>query len=208
LPGLRLFNAYGSTETTGPVVLMPPDQMAARRAAVGCAVPVADIRIMDEAGCELPAGAAGEIWLRGPNVVPGYWQNREATRDGLVGGYWRSGDIGSLDADGYLTLLDRAKDMINRGGFKIYSVEVENVLAAHPLVEEAAVVARPCPVLGERVHAVVVARTGFDLGELRRHCVGKLADYKIPESLTLQGEPLPRNAGGKVLKRQLRVAAG
>lgn len=206
LPGLRLFNAYGSTETTGPVVLMPPDQMAVRRTAVGRAVPVAEIRVMDEDGREVPTGEAGEIWLRGPNVVPGYWENPEATREGLVAGYWRSGDIGVLDADGFLTLLDRAKDMINRGGFKIYSVEVENVLSSHPLVEEAAVVARPCPVLGERVHAVVVGSEEFDLARLRAHCVGKLADYKIPESLTLRAEPLPRNAGGKVLKRELRAA--
>ncbi len=205
LPGLRLFNAYGSTETTGPVVLMPSDESRARLAQVGCAVPSAHVLVMDDAGREQPPGEAGEIWLQSPNVVPGYWRNPEATADSFVEGYWRSGDIGVCDADGFVTLLDRAKDLVNRGGFKIFSVEVENVLAAHASVLEAAVVARPCPVLGERVHAFVVASVGFaDAEALRRHAAAQLADYKVPETITFLGEPLPRNAGGKVLKRDLR----
>jgi acyl-CoA synthetase (AMP-forming)/AMP-acid ligase II len=210
LPGLKLMNAYGSTETTGPVVLMPPAQSLARRHAVGRAVPVADVRIMDDDGREVPAGEAGEIWLKAPNVVPGYWQNEAATAESFVAGYWRSGDIGAKDQDGYLTLLDRKKDMINRGGFKIYSVEVENVLAAHPAIAEAAVVGRPCPVLGERVHAVLVPKPGVaapDGADLADYCRGKLADYKVPETFAFLAEPLPRNANGKVLKRQLREMA-
>jgi O-succinylbenzoic acid--CoA ligase len=205
LPGLSLFNAYGSTETTGPVVLMPPDESRARTTQVGCAVPSAHVLVMDEAGRELPPGEAGEIWLKSPNVVPGYWRNPEATADAFVEGYWRSGDIGMRDAQGFITLLDRAKDLVNRGGFKIFSVEVENVLAAHESVVEAAVVARPCPVLGERVHAFVVANGDFvDSDALRRHAAAQLADYKVPETITFLSEPLPRNAGGKVLKRDLR----
>ncbi len=206
LPGLQLMNAYGSTETTGPVVLMPPESSVGRAAAVGCAVPVADIRVMDEAGREVPTGETGEIWLRAPNVAAGYWQNPEATAESFVAGYWRSGDLGRLDPDGFVTLLDRAKDMINRGGFKIYSVEVENVLAAHPAVIEAAIVAKACPVLGERVHAVIVARETVDGAALRAHCAGKLADYKVPETFTFLDGSLPRNANGKVMKRQLREA--
>ena len=204
LPNLQLMNAYGSTETTGPVVLMPPSLSRMRPSALGQAVPVAEIRIMDEAGREMTPGETGEIWLRAPNVVAGYWSNPEATAVNFVAGYWRSGDLGTLDGQGFVTLLDRAKDMLNRGGFKIYSVEVENVLAAHPAIVEAAIVARPCPVLGERVHAVVVARETVDVAELRAHCTGKLADYKIPESFTFLDGALPRNANGKVLKRQLR----
>lgn len=209
LPGLQLFNAYGSTETTGPVVLMPPSQTRCHAASVGRAVPPASILIMDDAACEVPAGTSGEIWLRSPNVVPGYWRNDEATAESFVAGYWRSGDIGSLDAAGYLTLLDRAKDLVNRGGYKVYSVEVETVLAAHPAIVEAAVVARPCPVLGERVHAFVVPRerSVVALDDVRAHCRGQLADYKIPESLTVLDEPLPRNAAGKILKRELRARA-
>ncbi|MFM9938414.1 MAG: class I adenylate-forming enzyme family protein [Hyphomicrobiaceae bacterium] len=208
LPGLKLMNAYGSTETTGPVVLMPPEFGMARRSAIGRAVPPCDLRIMDEAGVEVAAGETGEVWLRAPNVVKGYWNNAAATAENFVAGYWRSGDLGSVDADGFLTLLDRKKDIINRGGFKIYSVEVENVLAAHPEVIEAAVVAKACPVLGERVHAFVVAKTGaFDATQLRNHCAGQLADYKIPETFTVLDGALPRNANGKVLKRELREQA-
>ncbi len=205
LPGLRLMNAYGSTETTGPVVLMPPSASAAHASHVGRAVPGCQIRIMDDDGREVAVGETGEVWLRAANVVPGYWSNPAATTESFVGGYWRSGDLGRIDADGFLELLDRKKDMINRGGFKIYSVEVENVLAGHPAIIEAAVVARPCPVLGERVHAFVVARTeGVTLAGLRTYCASKLADYKIPDSFTQLDQALPRNANGKVLKRDLR----
>jgi acyl-CoA synthetase (AMP-forming)/AMP-acid ligase II len=209
LPSLRLMNAYGSTETTGPVVLMPPAESLESRVQVGRAVPVADIRVVDDAGRDVAPGVSGEILLRAPNTVAGYWRNSEATAESFIDGYWRSGDIGMLDPDGYLTLLDRKKDMINRGGFKIYSVEVENVLASHPAVAEAAVIAKPCPVLGERVHAVVVPRPGTTTPEpadLRSRCAAALADYKVPESFTFRADPLPRNAGGKVLKRALRDA--
>lgn len=206
LPGLQLFNAYGATETTGPVVLMPPASSADRAGAVGCAVPVADVLVMDTAGCETPPGESGEIWLKAPNVIVGYWGNPTATAEHFIDGYWRSGDIGARDAEGFVTLLDRVKDLVNRGGYKVYSVEVENVLAAHPAVREAAVVGRPCPVLGERVHAFVTAEDGFRDGEaLRRHAAEALADYKVPEAVHFLETPLPRNANGKVLKRDLRA---
>jgi long-chain acyl-CoA synthetase len=204
LPGLDLMNAYGATETTSPVTLMPPSETAARADSVGCAVPCADILVMDEAGRELPDGEAGELWLGGPMVVPGYWNDPAATAANFAGGYWRSGDIGSKDADGYVRVFDREKDMINRGGYKIYSVEVENALMSFPGVVEAAVVAEPCPVLGERVHAFVVASASVEPADLKRHCAGLLADYKVPETITLSAEPLPRNANGKLLKRSLR----
>ena len=205
LPNLNLFNAYGATETTGPVVLMPPSESLARRTAVGRAVPVTDMVVMDENGRQVTPGETGEIWLKAPNVAAGYWNNPEATADSFVAGYWRSGDLGAMDADGYVSVLDRVKDMINRGGFKIYSVEVENWLAAHPGLIEAAVVAKPCPVLGERVHAFVVPKGAAPgIGDLKAHCAGHLADYKIPETFTMLDEPLPRNAAGKVIKRDLR----
>jgi long-chain acyl-CoA synthetase len=204
LPGLKLMNAYGSTETTSPVTLMPPSETAARPDSVGCALPCADILVMDDDGRELPEGEAGELWLGGPMVVPGYWNDPAATAADFPGGYWRSGDIGSKDAEGYVRVFDRKKDMINRGGYKIYSVEVENALMTFPGVVEAAVVAEPCPVLGERVHAFVVASAGVEPAGLKRHCAGLLADYKVPETFTLGAEPLPRNANGKLLKRNLR----
>jgi long-chain acyl-CoA synthetase len=204
LPGLDLMNAYGATETTSPVTLMPPSETAARADSVGCAVPCADILVMDEAGRELPDGEAGELWLGGPMVVPGYWNDPAATAASFAGGYWRSGDIGSKDAEGYVRVFDREKDMINRGGYKVYSVEVENALMSFPGVVEAAVVAEPCPVLGERVHAFVVASASVEPADLKRHCAGLLADYKVPENFTLSAGPLPRNANGKLLKRSLR----
>ncbi len=207
LPNLNLMNAYGSTETTSPVTLMPPSETAARSDSVGCAVPCADVLVMDDAGREVARGDVGELWLGGPMVVPGYWNDAAATAANFVGGYWRSGDLGSKDAEGYVRVFDRMKDMINRGGYKIYSVEVENVLMSFPNVVEAAVIAQPCPVLGERAHAFVFASAEVQPAELKRHCANLLADYKVPESFTISSEPLPRNANGKLLKRNLRLAA-
>jgi long-chain acyl-CoA synthetase len=207
LPRLQLMNAYGSTETTSPATLMPPAETAARLDSVGLAVPCGEVLLMDDRGCEVPRGAEGEIWLRGPMVVPGYWNNPEATAESFVAGFWRSGDIGSLDADGYLRVLDRKKDMINRGGLKIYSVEVENALLSHAGVLEAAVVAKPCPVLGERAHAIVcLKRAETTSEELARHCAALLADYKVPDTFSFRSEPLPRNANGKIMKRELKSA--
>jgi long-chain acyl-CoA synthetase len=206
LPNLKLMNAYGSTETTSPVTMMPPSETAARSDSVGCAVPCADIRVMDDSGREVPDGERGELWLAGPMVVKGYWRDAVATAENFVAGYWRSGDIGSKDAEGYVRVFDRKKDMINRGGYKIYSVEVENALMSFPGVVEAAVVAQPCPVLGERVHAFVVTDTALAIADLKRHCAGLLADYKVPDGITLGDQPLPRNANGKLMKRALRLA--
>jgi O-succinylbenzoic acid--CoA ligase len=153
----------------------------------------------------VPHGEAGELWIRGPMVVPGYWNNPEATRDSFIAGFWRSGDVGSIDADGYVCVFDRIKDMLNRGGYKIFSVEVEHVLSHHPGVLESAIVGKPCPVLGERVHAFVSRRDpALGADDLTAFCAARLADYKVPESFTLLDEPLPRNANGKLLKRMLR----
>jgi O-succinylbenzoic acid--CoA ligase len=205
LPNLNLMNAYGATETTSPVTLMPPSQTASRPDSVGCALPCADILVMDDAGREVRPGEEGELWLGGPMVVKGYWDDPAATAENIVGGYWRSGDIGSKDTQGYVRVFDRKKDMINRGGYKIYSVEVENALMSHAGVVEAAVVAQPCPVLGERMHAFVVADPGVQASDLKRHCARLLADYKVPEGITLCDRPLPRNPNGKLLKRELRA---
>ena len=206
-PGIRLFNAYGSTETSSPATMTPPGG-AHRLEAVGQPLPCADIRVMDDEGREVPAGTPGEVWIAGPMVVPRYWDNPKATADSFVAGYWKSGDIGTMDADGYLRVHDRKKDMINRGGYKVFSVEVENCLVGHAAVQEAATVGVPCPVLGERIHAFVYAPGVRDTeklkAELAARCKGELADYKVPDFWTWLGEPLPRNANGKVMKRVLR----
>ena len=207
VPGLGLHNIYGSTETCGPVTMLPSELTAERPDSTGFAMPCAEIIVVDGDGREVPRGDSGELWIRGPMVVPGYWANAEATRQGFVAGYWRSGDIGSMDAQGLVRVLDRLKDMLNRGGFKIYSVEVEHVLLEHPSVEESAVLGKPCPVLGERVHAFIQLKQGrlVQADELRSFCAERLADYKVPESFTLGVEPLPRNANGKLLKREMRA---
>jgi acyl-CoA synthetase (AMP-forming)/AMP-acid ligase II len=163
--------------------------------------------VVDADGHELPRGEVGEIWIHGGSVIRGYWNNPKATAESFTGGFWHSGDLGSIDARNFVRVFDRQKDMINRGGLKIYSAEVESVLAGHPGVVESAIIARPCPVLGERVHAVIVMRDGSVSGEtLRAWCAERLSDYKVPETIDLTAEPLPRNANGKVMKRQLREA--
>jgi len=205
LPGLTLLNCYGATETTSPATMMPIGDTRTHADSVGVALPLAEVRAMDDDGRELPAGETGELWIAGPMVVPGYWANPDATSASFTAGWWHSGDLGAVDAQGYVRVFDRKKDMLNRGGFKVYSVEVENVLMAWPGMVEAAVVGKPCPVLGERVHAFVHAPGAQrDDGALRAHCAARLADYKVPETFTWTEAPLPRNANGKLMKRTLR----
>jgi acyl-CoA synthetase (AMP-forming)/AMP-acid ligase II len=209
LPRLTLVNAYGATETTSPTTSMPLGAQAAHLDSVGVVVPCGEMRVMDDEGREVPPGASGELWIAGPMVVPGYWDNAAATQSEFCGGYWKSGDIGSVDADGYVRILDRKKDLINRGGYKIYCVEVENVLSLHPAVADAAVVSRPDPVLGEKTQAFVfLADPACSADALRAHCAQHLADYKVPDFITFVEQPLPRNANGKLLKRQLRDFRG
>lgn len=205
LPHLGLVNAYGATEATGPTSLSPIASDMAHASSIGAALPCVQVRIMDEDGVEVPCGVDGELWISGPATIPGYWNNPEATREAFTAGYWRSGDVGHIDADGFLYLVDRKKDMLSRGGFKIYSLEVENRLMAYPGVVEAAIIGKPCTVLGERVHAFIYAPDlSPDTDALRQHCAKTLTDYKVPESITWSGQPLPRNANGKILKRTLR----
>ena len=207
LPGLELLNAYGATETTSPATVMPSGSTSAHGDSVGVAVPCAEIFIADPQGKPLPVGVSGEIWIRGPMVVKGYWQNPQATIENFTDGFWRSGDIGTIDAQGFVRVLDRIKDVINRGGYKVFSTEVEAVLASHSQVIEAAVTGRPCPVLGERVHAFVVLREAVSAEALKAFCSEILSDYKVPETFTFSKDFLPRNSNGKLLKRQMRDIA-
>jgi O-succinylbenzoic acid--CoA ligase len=208
LPGLTLINAYGATETTSPTTIMPPGENAAHLDSIGQVVPCGEVRVVDAESKPVPAGEAGELWIKGPMVVPGYWGKPEATAANFTDGFWRSGDIGSADAAGFVRLHDRLKDMINRAGYKIYSAEVENVLSCHEGVLECAVVGRPDPILGERVQAFVRHRDGGVTAEaLRAFCAERMADYKVPEVIELVAEPLPRNANGKLQKAVLRERA-
>ncbi|MDH3741698.1 MAG: acyl--CoA ligase [Hyphomicrobiales bacterium] len=205
LPSLTLVNAYGSTEASSPATMMPLGLGASHADSVGICLPCGDIRIVDEAGHSVETGADGEIWIAGPMVVPGYWDNEDKTRESFELGYWKSGDIGSRDADGFIRLHDRKKDMIIRGGYNVYSAEIENVLSAHPDVIECAAIGQPDPVLGEktRVHVYADAPT-LNADSLKSFCAERLADYKVPDFITFTSEPLPRNANGKLLKKALR----
>lgn len=206
LPHLALVNAYGATETTSPTTVMPLSAWRENMTSVGQVVPCGEVRVVDENGRSVPAGEPGELWIAGPMVIPGYHCRPDANRDDFVDGFWRSGDIGSMDEEGFVRVFDRRKDMINRGGYKIFSAEVEDVLNHHESVMECAIIGRPDPVLGERVHAFVVPRDGHtvDKDALRSFCAERLADYKTPETITIRTEALPRNNNGKIQKQVLR----
>lgn len=209
LPGLHLLNAYGATETTSPTTLMPIGKTREHTDSVGVPLPCASLLFMDDQHCEVPTGKVGEIWIKGPMVVKGYWNDPLATALEFTAGWWHSGDLGLVDANGYVKVLDRKKDMINRGGYKIFSIEVESVLLRIPGVLEAAVIGVPCPVLGERVHAFIhTIREDLLVDEMKYFCAELLADYKVPESLVVSPLPLPRNPNGKLLKRELRLKLG
>ncbi|WP_244095810.1 AMP-binding protein [Rhodoferax ferrireducens] len=207
LPTLALMNAYGATETSSPAAIMPADMTNGRTDSVGITVPCGEICVVDETGCEMPHGKIGELWIKGPMVVGGYWNNPEATATEFCDGYWRSGDIGTMDTQGFVRILDRKKDVINRGGYKVFCAEVENLLAQHSAVIESAVVGVPCSVLGERVHAFVCVSVLDDSTQAQAFqalCSAELSDYKVPETWTIGTDPLPRNPNGKVMKRELR----
>jgi acyl-CoA synthetase (AMP-forming)/AMP-acid ligase II len=206
LPNLTLMNAYGSTEVTSPATILPRGYGTSRADSVGIPVPCGEIRIVDPQGNDVPDGTHGELWIKGPMVVPGYWENAEKTASEFTDGYWKSGDVGSRDADGFICLHDRRKDMIIRGGYNIYSAEVENALTAHPSVIECAAIGRPDPVLGEKLHVFVYTDDpALDAVTVQRFVRSHLADYKAPDFVTFTDTPLPRNANGKIIKTTLRA---
>jgi acyl-CoA synthetase (AMP-forming)/AMP-acid ligase II len=184
--------------------MMPAGMTASQNDSVGLALACADIKVVDDAGQPVAPSEMGEVWIKGPMVVAGYWNNPQATASEFVDGYWKSGDMGSMDAAGFVRILDRKKDMLNRGGYKIYCIEVENVLYQHPAVMECAIVGKPCPVLGERVHAFVSVREPVTEQALVSFCQSQLSREKVPESFTISDQALPRNANGKLMKRQMR----
>lgn len=210
LPHLELINAYGATETTSPSTCLPLADEGRHADSVGKPVPCGEIRIMDDHGREVAPGDSGELWISGPMVSPGYWNNPEANTREFSASHWKSGDIGSMDANGFVRIFDRKKDIINRGGYNIYSVELENLIVGHPAVVECAVIPHPDNVLGEKIHVFVTQVEGQDLTEddIRRLCRDNLADYKTPDYVTIQEEPLPRNANGKLVKAGLKEQIG
>lgn len=159
---------------------------------------------MGEDGIEVPPGDVGELWIRGPMIVKGYWDAPDQTASNFLDGFWRTGDVVSMDDEGYLFIHDRKKDMINRAGYKVFSAEVENVMIAHPDVIECAAVPVPDTVMGERVCLFVRLRDGAaDEDALRAHAEKNLSDYKQPDYFRISDDPLPRNANGKLMKAPL-----
>ncbi|MFF8812520.1 AMP-binding protein [Streptomyces pactum] len=208
--GHRLLGGYGLTECSAPCASVPPGARApvdpvSGTLAVGVPGPDTVVRILDEAGAEVPFGEPGEIAVRGPMVVPGYWRRPRETALTLPGGELRTGDIGFMDPDGWLYVVDRKKDVINASGFKVWPREVEDVLYTHPAVREAAVVGVPDPYRGETVRAYVSLRPGATAApeELIGYCRERLAAYKYPRRVDVLPE-LPKTTSGKILRRELR----
>lgn len=201
-------NGWGMTETMATVTGHGGEDYLARPTSAGPPVPVADLKIMDESGTtELPVGEVGELWARGPMVVKGYWNKPEATAATFVEGWVRTGDLARLDDEGFLYVVDRAKDMIIRGGENIYSSEVENVLYAHPAVTDCALIGLSHRTLGEEPAAVVHLAPGMEASEaeLQAWVRGRLAVFKTPVAIRFVHDTLPRNANGKILKKDLKV---
>jgi len=209
LPGAAVLNSYGMTEGGHATFSMDPEGSRTRPGAVGRARPPTEVRIVDEEGAPRPTGDVGEVITRNPNGHREYYKDPEATARMWEGGWLHTGDLGYLDADGYLYIVGRKKEMIVRGGMNVYADDVEAAIQAHPAVVEAAVVGVPHDVLGEDVAAYVVIRSGDAVSsdELQRFVGERLADYKVPRQIHFLAQ-LPRNAGGKVVKAQLAEAAG
>src|SRR5205085_370702 len=201
-PNARVGNGFGLTECSSVATFLPHEYAHARPETVGFAAPVVDLDLFEAD----PQSGVGELLIRGANVVKGYWNKPEATAETFVDGWLHTGDMARLDADGFVQIVDRKKDMICRGGENVYCVEVENAPSAHPAVFEVAVLGVPDKMMGEKVGAVVVPRPGQSLvvSHLLAFAREHLADFKVPQYVVIRKELMPRNPGGKMLKPVLR----
>ena len=199
-------NAYGLTETHGVATLNAGKDLLGRKTSIGRPLPVLDMKIVDPDGRELADGQLGELLIYGPTVTPGYWNRPDASAEAVRDGWLHTGDLGYRDLEGFYFVVDRAKDMILRGGENVYCAEIENCLADHPEIDEAAIVGVPDAELGERVKAIVkrVAGSVLDAEAVRRHVAAHLASFKVPEIVEFTDQALPRNPAGKILKNLLR----
>jgi acyl-CoA synthetase (AMP-forming)/AMP-acid ligase II len=205
MPQLRLFDAYGLTETHSPATCLLDHEFRRKPGSVGRPVPCADVRIVDDEGNDCGPDEPGELWIKGPMVTPGYYNDRAATAAAITDGWLHSGDYARVDAEGYVFILDRKKDMITRGGNKIYSVELEYLLVSHPDIAEAAVVGIPDRLAYEAVAAWVVPAAGrsVDAQTVQQWVNAKMSDYAVPRFVRIV-DALPRNRTGKIDKRSLR----
>jgi long-chain acyl-CoA synthetase len=202
LPG----QGWGMTETSATATSNGSQDYELRPWSCGVAPPAAEAKIVDQNGKELPRGEVGELWYKGPSVVRGYWNKPQATAETFVDGWVKTGDLAKMDEEGFIGIVDRAKDMLIRGGENIYCVEVENALYEHPAVMDAAVIGIPHKTLGEEPGAVVHLKAGMkaDEAELRHFVSQQLAAFKVPVKIAFWPETLPRNPQGKILKRELK----
>jgi len=209
LPHIRISVGYGLTECFAITTSTPYEDALRKIKAVGQCLPTVEARIVDDEGREVPTGAIGEIVFKGSKAFKGYWKKPEATSETIVDGWVHTGDIGKIDDEGFIYVLDRKKDMINRGGEKIYSLEVENVIFDNPKVLEVAVVGVPDAVMGEVVKACIALKPGGHATkeEIQKFCAERLADYKVPKFVEFM-DSLPRNPAGKVSKGELRYVPG
>jgi long-chain acyl-CoA synthetase len=198
---------WGMTETSATCTSHSAEEFLHRPGSCGPVLPVGRLKIM-KAGAEAPPGTVGELWAFGPNIVKGYWNRPDASAETFVDGWVKTGDIASLDAEGFCTIHDRAHDMVIRGGENIYCIEVENILTAHPAVADAALVGLPHPLLGEVPAALVHAIAPVSEDDLRKFAGARMAAFKVPVQMIITSSPLPRNAGGKLVKRDLRKVFG
>ncbi len=213
LPGVQFMQGYGMTELSPLATFLEPQYhvvdgpLSGKLKSAGKAVATAQVRVVDDQDRPVPTGTIGEIVVRGPNVMQGYWKQPELTAQAIRDGWMHTGDAGYLDEDEFLFIVDRVKDMIVSGGENVYSVEVEAAIYAHPAVAMCAVFGIPSERWGESVHAVVVRKPGETLTELELldFCHGRIAGYKCPRSVTLQDESLPISGAGKILKTDLRA---
>jgi long-chain acyl-CoA synthetase len=211
-PELRLLQGYGLTELSPLGSILGPewhraDDPTGRLRSAGRAALCVEIKIAGEDGQRLPVGDIGQVCVRGPNVMGGYWGKPRETAAALVDGWLMTGDAGYCDAEGFLFIVDRMKDMIVSGGENVYSAEVENAIASHPDVIECAVIGVPDDTWGERVHAEIVLIGGADIlpSEILSHCRSLISGYKCPKSMNLRYEPLPKSGAGKILKSDLKT---
>ena len=206
LPGVQPFNCYGQSEIAPLATVLRPEEHDARPASAGRPVLHVETRVVDPEMRDVPPGTPGEIVHRSPQLMLGYWGKPEETREAFAGGWFHSGDVGVFDEEGYLTIVDRVKDVIKTGGATVASREVEEALFTHPAVSEVAVIAVPDPKWIEAITAVVVLRPGAEASEaaLIEHARSRLAPFKLPKRVIFRDD-LPRNTAGKLLKRDLRA---
>ncbi len=205
-PAVSPSQGWGMTETSATAVSNTAEDYERKPSSTGVCAATGEAKIVDPDGKVLGANEVGELWYKGPIVVRGYWQNEKATADTFTEGWVKTGDLAKIDEEGFIYIVDRAKDMLIRGGENIYCVEVENALYDHPAVMDAAVIGKPHQTLGEEPLAVVHLKPGMEanVAELRHHVAQKLAAFKVPVDVIFWPETLPRNANGKIMKKELK----